>query len=98
MHFKVNGVNQKAITMKIIDDCPGAAPLKRPTIIFKTCPKCGDEIELFTSDVKMDCDNCGFTIYNDTMSCVQWCEYAKEKSTKDYLRDRVAIVAFKTGL
>ncbi len=63
--------------MKIIDDCPGAAPLKRPTIIFKACPKCGEEVELFSSDVKMDCDNCGFTIYNDTMSCVQWCEYAK---------------------
>jgi hypothetical protein len=64
--------------MKIIDDCPGAAPLKRPTIIFKTCPKCGEEIELFSNDVKMKCDNCGFTVYNDTMSCVQWCEYAKE--------------------
>jgi len=64
--------------MKIIDDCPGAVPLKRPTIIFRTCPKCGEEIELFSSDVKMNCDNCGFTVYNDTMSCVQWCEYAKE--------------------
>lgn len=64
--------------MKIIDDCPGAADLRRPTIIFKTCPRCGEEIELFSNDVKMDCDSCGFTIYNDTMSCVKWCEYAKE--------------------
>ena len=30
------------------------------------------------SDVKMDCDTCGFTVYNDTMSCVEYCEYAKE--------------------
>jgi len=26
----------------------------------------------------MVCENCGFIIYNDTMSCVAYCEYAKE--------------------
>ncbi len=64
--------------MKVIDDCPGATNLRRPTIVYKTCPKCGEEIEMFSNDVKMDCENCGFTVYNNTMSCVQWCEYAKE--------------------
>jgi hypothetical protein len=62
----------------VLDDCPGAADLKRPTIKYKTCPKCGEEIELFSDDVKMDCDGCGLTVYNDALSCVEWCEYAKE--------------------
>ncbi len=66
------------LTEMVLDDCPGAADLKRPTIKYKTCPKCGEEIELFSDDVKMDCEECGFTVYNDALSCVEWCEYAKE--------------------
>ena len=26
----------------------------------------------------MVCENCGFVIYNDKLSCVQWCKYAKQ--------------------
>ena len=24
------------------------------------------------------CPNCGFVVYNDKLSCVQWCKYAKQ--------------------
>ena len=64
--------------MVMLDQCPGAEKLRRPSIIIKTCPECGEEIELFTTDAKMDCPGCGFTVYNDAMSCVQWCKYARE--------------------
>lgn len=50
---------------------------KTPTIIEKTCPQCGHLIELFSIDTEMPCENCGFVAYNDTLSCVQWCKYAK---------------------
>ena len=50
---------------------------KTPTIIEKVCPQCGHEIELFSIDTQMACENCGFVAYNDTLSCVQWCRYAK---------------------
>lgn len=33
---------------------------------------------MFSSDMQMDCPKCGFTIYNDLESCIQWCKYAKE--------------------
>lgn len=33
---------------------------------------------MFSDDAKMNCSKCGFTVYNDALSCVQWCEYAKE--------------------
>ena len=48
------------------------------TIHEKVCPQCGHIIELFSIDTQMPCENCGFVAYNDTLSCVQWCKYAKE--------------------
>lgn len=51
---------------------------KTPTIIEKICPKCGQIIEMFSIDTQMTCEHCGFVAYNDTLSCVQWCQYAKE--------------------
>lgn len=49
-----------------------------PEILEKTCPRCGALIELFTIDTEMTCESCGFVVYNDTLSCVQWCQYAKQ--------------------
>ena len=51
---------------------------KTPTIIEKVCPQCGHEIELFSIDTQMACEKCGFIAYNDTLSCVQWCQYARK--------------------
>lgn len=44
----------------------------------KVCPNCGNIIELFSIDTEVACDKCGFVAYNDTLSCVQWCKYAKQ--------------------
>ena len=51
---------------------------KTPTIQEKICPQCGNVIELFSIDTQMPCEHCGFIAYNDTLSCVQWCQYAKQ--------------------
>lgn len=51
---------------------------RTPTILEKTCPRCGHEIEMFSIDSQQTCENCGFVAYNDTLSCVQWCQYAKQ--------------------
>ena len=51
---------------------------RTPTIHEKICPNCGNIIELFSIDTEVACDNCGFVAYNDTLSCVQWCQYAKK--------------------
>ena len=60
----------------MLDGCQGKP--RTPTIIEKVCPQCGHEIELFSIDTQMPCDNCGFVAYNDTLSCVQWCQYARK--------------------
>jgi len=51
---------------------------KTPTIIEKNCPQCGKLIEMFSIDTQMPCEHCGFVAYNDTLSCVQWCQYARQ--------------------
>lgn len=51
---------------------------KTPAIIEKVCPQCGRIIELFSIDTEMPCEHCGFVAYNDTLSCVQWCQHARK--------------------
>ena len=60
----------------IHDGCMGKP--RTPTIHEKICPNCGSVIELFSIDTQMPCEKCGFVAYNDNLSCVQWCEKAKE--------------------
>ncbi|MBM4136188.1 MAG: transposase [Nitrospira sp.] len=62
----------------MFDKCGGAANLRTPALTIKRCPECGEEVELFSDDTEVVCKKCGFTIYNDIESCIQWCKYAKE--------------------
>ncbi len=62
----------------MFDKCPGAANIGTPTLSIKKCPECGKEVEVFSTDVEVMCSNCGFTVYNDLESCIQWCKYAEE--------------------
>jgi protein-tyrosine-phosphatase len=62
----------------MFDNCPGAAHIRTPTIIVKKCPECGSEVEIFSNEMLTKCTRCGFTIYSDLESCVQWCKYAVE--------------------
>jgi len=62
----------------MFDQCPGAAHIRTPTLEIKKCPQCGEEVEIFSNEMQVECRNCGLTIYNDLESCVQWCKYAKE--------------------
>ena len=55
----------------ILEGCQGKP--RTPEILEKVCPQCGSEIELFTCDTQAVCEHCGFVVYNDTLSCVQWC-------------------------
>ncbi|HOC83231.1 MAG: hypothetical protein BWX50_00939 [Euryarchaeota archaeon ADurb.Bin009] len=62
----------------MFDRCPGAAHIRTPTLKIKKCPECGAEVEVFSNDISVRCSECGFTVYNDALSCVQWCKYARE--------------------
>ena len=58
--------------------CAGKGGLGTPTLRIIKCPECGSDIELFSTDVKVACDTCGFIAYNDINICVQWCAHAEE--------------------
>lgn len=59
--------------------CPGSASLRKDiTLTIKTCPHCGADVELFSIDKRVACDQCGFVVYNSIQSCVQWCSYAEQ--------------------
>ena len=74
----------------IIEGCQGKP--RTPTIHEKICPNCGHEIELFSIDTQVACENCGFIAYNDTLSCVQWCQYAR-KCVGDEMYEKMMEIA-----
>ncbi len=60
--------------MFLLSGCQGKPQI---TVEIKECPRCGAEIEIFSIDAEAVCENCGFTIYNDKVTCAQWCQYAR---------------------
>jgi hypothetical protein len=62
----------------MLDHCPGAANLRTPTLTIRKCPQCGEVVEVFSNDPAVKCSSCGFVVYNDMESCIQWCRHARE--------------------
>ena len=62
--------------MTIMEGCQGKP--RTPTLEEKICPNCGSIIEIFSTDTQVTCEKCGFIAYNDSLSCVQWCKYARK--------------------
>lgn len=60
------------------EKCPGASNVRTPTLKVKHCPECDAEIEIFSTDTETHCKKCGFIVYSELESCVQWCKHAKE--------------------
>lgn len=75
----------------MMEGCQGKP--RTPTLHEKTCPRCGSIIELFSIDTQVPCDNCGFIAYNDTLSCVQWCEHARKCVGDEMYEQMMKIVA-----
>jgi ribosomal protein S27AE len=64
--------------------CTGIIHLRTPTLAVKKCPKCGNEVEIFSSDVEVQCGECRFTVINNLNSCTRWCVHSKECSESDF--------------
>jgi predicted RNA-binding Zn-ribbon protein involved in translation (DUF1610 family) len=59
--------------------CPGAKFLRQPKPEIFTCPSCGEEVEIWTDEIRGVCSNCGRTLFREgTMSCLEWCKFAEE--------------------
>ncbi|HXY88421.1 MAG TPA: hypothetical protein VEG44_08270 [Candidatus Acidoferrales bacterium] len=64
--------------------CSGIAHFRTPTLVVKKCPKCGNEVEIFSSDVEVQCGECRFPVINDLNSCARWCLHSKECGESDF--------------
>lgn len=59
--------------------CPGAKLIRQPKPEIFICPNCGEEVEIWTDEIKAVCPNCKTTVFKfQDMSCVEWCKMAKE--------------------
>ena len=63
----------------MISNCPGALKFRQPEPEIIKCPSCGEEVEIWTDEIKVTCRNCKETIIREGgPSCLDWCRYAKE--------------------
>lgn len=44
------------------------------------CPKCGNDVEFFKTDIRLRCHNCKTRVANPrfNMGCAEWCAYAEQ--------------------
>jgi ribosomal protein S27AE len=58
--------------------CPGQDGRSLSVSLHK-CPTCGDEVEMFSDEVRTKCRKCGNLVYKEsTPTCVEWCAKARE--------------------
>ena len=58
--------------------CPGQ-DRRNLTSEMYLCPDCGAEVEIFSSETRVRCYQCGETVHKEQVpSCVDWCAAARE--------------------
>ncbi len=63
----------------LYDKCPGTTSVSRPDLLLIECPKCSEEVEVFSDEEKVVCDSCGSIVTREkTPSCFDSCAYAEE--------------------
>ncbi len=64
--------------MGLMASCPGSKLLKSPVPESIECSGCGEELEIWTDELKVRCKRCGTTTYKNRMpSCIEWCKHAE---------------------
>lgn len=65
--------------MTMDKSCPGSRTIREPKPEYMTCSNCGQEVEIWTDELKATCRNCGTKVYRaQQASCIEWCPHAKE--------------------
>jgi DNA-directed RNA polymerase subunit RPC12/RpoP len=61
------------------NQCPGSDKLRHPYPEFIKCPDCGEEVEIWTDEVKAKCPKCKKTVSRPQgQNCLDWCKSARE--------------------
>lgn len=59
----------------LFEGCQGR---KGPQVQEKLCPNCGSPVELISTDIYTECEECGCLVFSDEVECIQHCSKAKE--------------------
>ena len=63
----------------MLSGCPGADKIKNPVPVYKNCPRCGWEVEVWSNEFYTECPKCGEIVLGDNPpSSVEWCQHARE--------------------
>jgi len=80
--------------------CPGAKFMRQPKPEFFTCPKCGEEVEIWSDEIAGACPKCKQKVMKDgNMSCLEWCKYAEDcvgtEIYEKYMKDKAYTIKEK---
>lgn len=63
----------------MLDGCPGSGNVRTPTPSLIACPGCGEEVEMWSDELKAKCSRCNTIVFReDVPSCIEWCKSARE--------------------
>ena len=58
--------------------CPGN-DLRKLKVALYICPKCKNEVEMFSDESAVHCQRCGEIIEREQQpSCIEWCSSARQ--------------------
>ncbi|MFA7246511.1 MAG: hypothetical protein WC169_05015 [Dehalococcoidia bacterium] len=66
--------------------CPGPSGGGTPALLIRPCPQCGEEVEIFSTDVRVECPACGEVVLNKSNLCAEYCKYAEQCRGKGHLQ------------
>lgn len=62
----------------MFDACPGSKKFKEPKPDYIKCRLCGEELEIWSDEIKINCPKCNLENKKNQQSCLDWCKSAKE--------------------
>ena len=63
--------------------CPGQDMRNLRAGMYK-CPDCGNEVEMFSDELRIKCQKCGQYVYKEQVpSCIEWCASARQCSGEE---------------
>lgn len=73
--------------MTIPSLCPGSKNIKQPVPEYKKCRSCGNEAEIWSDELVIECPKCKGIISKEIKnSCIEWCKYASECVGEEVLK------------
>ena len=59
-------------------NCPGSRLIKSPVPEYVVCPNCGEEVEIWSDEVRATCPKCKAVVARERLpSCAEWCRSAE---------------------